>query len=238
MKTYSLNDLTIHPEAEATPIMTSELFNAFKYDIETKGQLDPVLVYRGRIIDGRHRYMALKELGIDNIIAQDISNNTTLDDIKSIIKSKEQRRHQTSTQLAIYAWKQFARIKQSGQKITQEEAAKEYGTNVKQLKRVVSINKRRGDNILDILFNGGKIDIGEPGRPMLTDSLASIESWIKRIDEATSGTIDIGFSPREDLLEHEQSIVNTYINAINNESAAVRDAISKQLYVDLKIKAE
>ena len=45
-------DLVLHPEALATPKMNQEQYEALKANIEMFGQLDPVTVYRGKIVDG------------------------------------------------------------------------------------------------------------------------------------------------------------------------------------------
>lgn len=56
--------MDFHPIAYLFPKMPEEDFQAFKADIKKHGQQLPVLTYEGKIIDGRHRYRACKELGL------------------------------------------------------------------------------------------------------------------------------------------------------------------------------
>ena len=57
--------LKIHPICDMVPKMSAEAFDALKADIEKNGQIDPIWVKAGEIIDGRHRYRACRELGIE-----------------------------------------------------------------------------------------------------------------------------------------------------------------------------
>jgi ParB-like chromosome segregation protein Spo0J len=61
--TISLDKLTLHPLAEITPQMNIRQFESLKKDIKDNGQLDPVLLYKHKIVDGRHRYKVMQELG-------------------------------------------------------------------------------------------------------------------------------------------------------------------------------
>lgn len=57
--------MNLHPIAKLFPSMPPEDFEAFKADIKANGVLIPVLVHEGQILDGRHRWRACDELGIE-----------------------------------------------------------------------------------------------------------------------------------------------------------------------------
>ena len=57
--------LEIHPLANCLPDMPKEQFEAFKEDISGLGVLEPITLLDGMILDGRHRYKACQELGIE-----------------------------------------------------------------------------------------------------------------------------------------------------------------------------
>ena len=99
--------LTLHPEALATPKMSGIAYDALKRDIEINGQLDPVITYRGKIVDGRHRWLIIQELGIDFIKYIELPNNTTIAQLRRLVQSKETRRHETAGQLAIRAYRLY-----------------------------------------------------------------------------------------------------------------------------------
>jgi hypothetical protein len=54
-----------HPLLANFPLYTIEQYAALKASIATDGQLVPIVLYKGRILDGRHRYRACLDLGIE-----------------------------------------------------------------------------------------------------------------------------------------------------------------------------
>ena len=55
----------IHPIAELFPRMPGEEFVALKKDIRANGLLEPIWLYEGKVLDGRHRYFACQEVGVE-----------------------------------------------------------------------------------------------------------------------------------------------------------------------------
>lgn len=51
-----------HPYAEIFPMMSEEEIEELANDIEANGQLNPIKIYDGKILDGRNRYAALEAL--------------------------------------------------------------------------------------------------------------------------------------------------------------------------------
>jgi N6-adenosine-specific RNA methylase IME4 len=60
-----MSDLKLHPIAELFPRMADEEFESFVEDVKRQGILQPILVRDGLIIDGRHRWEAARQLGIE-----------------------------------------------------------------------------------------------------------------------------------------------------------------------------
>jgi SAM-dependent methyltransferase len=56
--------IPLHPFVEIFPPMTEMEFGALRDSIQAHGQLEPISVWRGQVVDGRHRFRACKELGI------------------------------------------------------------------------------------------------------------------------------------------------------------------------------
>ena len=57
--------MEFHEVANLFPMMTPDEFAGLKEDIDRNGQIDPVWIHDGKIIDGRNRYLACTELGIE-----------------------------------------------------------------------------------------------------------------------------------------------------------------------------
>jgi hypothetical protein len=104
IKKISISNLILHKLANEHPEMTEVEFERLKESISEIGQLEPILIYRGKIVDGRHRFWAFESLGLNEILVKEIPANTPLDTVKEIVFGSEVRRHQTATQKAIKAW--------------------------------------------------------------------------------------------------------------------------------------
>ncbi len=170
-KNISIEDggFDYHELAGITPWMTATTYIAFRKDIEVNGQNTPILIYRNKIVDGRHRQRALLELGRIKIKAIILPHKTTKAEIQDLVQSMEQRRHDTKTQLAIMA----SRMAENG--LTQKQAADSIGVGIAQVKRVSSLNKIRPD-LVEALFGGQYITIGKDkdGKDIRTDALSKV----------------------------------------------------------------
>lgn len=60
-----MNQLQTHPAADAFPMMDAGRFSEVKADIAEKGQLEPITLCEGMILDGRNRYKACMDLGLE-----------------------------------------------------------------------------------------------------------------------------------------------------------------------------
>ena len=59
-----------HPLAELFPLLEGEEFEDFKRDIARNGLLEPITLLGGLILDGRNRYRACRELGIEPVTVE------------------------------------------------------------------------------------------------------------------------------------------------------------------------
>jgi len=85
---------------------SNELRNLI-YSIEDIGQTEPVLVYKGMLVDGRHRCHACARLGI-KVKANIIDDTESEILVKKYITSKElQNKQLSTTQKAIMAYERF-----------------------------------------------------------------------------------------------------------------------------------
>jgi len=177
---YEVANLELHPLAKTTPLMNMNNYEALKLDIVDKGQKEPITLYRGRIVDGRHRHKILGELGVNEIKAVSLPNNTTSEELKEIVFSKEIRRHETPAQLAISAYKT---MQGSNGELSASKAAKMHGADRRKVSNVVKIAEFGRLDIIEDLFNGLKINIGTERSKNYTDSLPTILDWLKAARE-------------------------------------------------------
>ena len=84
------DDLEIHPAALILPLMNPEEFVKLKNDISVNGLVDPIILFQGKILDGRNRYNACKELGID-VWARNWKGE--MDPVEYVLSKNYHRRH-------------------------------------------------------------------------------------------------------------------------------------------------
>jgi len=92
--------LPIHPAANIFPMMDAEEFHLLKADIQRHGQREDIIILDGKIIDGRNRYRACIELGIEPFTAQ---LDECGDPIAFVLSQNLARRHLTKSQAAAIA---------------------------------------------------------------------------------------------------------------------------------------
>jgi protein gp37 len=90
-------ELEIHPAALIMPPMEDEEFSKFKEDILGNGLIEPLVLFQGKILDGRNRYRACRELEID-VWARKWEGG--MDPVEYVASKNIHRRHLTKGQLA------------------------------------------------------------------------------------------------------------------------------------------
>lgn len=95
--------LPIHALARTFPAQLPDVYEAMKGNIDAIGQLQPIAVWQGQVLDGAHRYRACLELGIEpeyNYLADDT------DPIAFVVSAnKDKGRVLNSTQLEVLAYR-------------------------------------------------------------------------------------------------------------------------------------
>ena len=90
--------LPLHELATLFPAMSDEEYAGLKADIAINGVHQPVAVWRQQLIDGRHRYQACQDLGIDPPLRY-LPDDT--DPLSFVLSANMSRRQLTASQKAI-----------------------------------------------------------------------------------------------------------------------------------------
>jgi hypothetical protein len=98
--TNGQNQLSAHPAATIFPPMVEEDFQALKADIAAYGLREPLWLFEGKILDGRNRYLACQELGIEPITQEWNGNGSA---VAFVVSLNLTRRHLNSGQRAVCA---------------------------------------------------------------------------------------------------------------------------------------
>lgn len=91
-----------HALADAFPLITGEAFDELKRDIEKHGQLEPVVMFEGKILDGRNRWRAMQELGLPH---REVKLDKDVDPVAYVWSKNAVRRQLTPAQKALAATK-------------------------------------------------------------------------------------------------------------------------------------
>jgi ParB-like chromosome segregation protein Spo0J len=88
-----------HKYAKYFPVLENEEFKLLVDDIKKNGQLEPIILFEGKILDGVNRFNACKKLGIEPIIEEYDGDNP----LSYVISVNIRRRHLNESQRAMLA---------------------------------------------------------------------------------------------------------------------------------------
>lgn len=97
-----------HPAADTFAMIPEEEFSQLKSDISSNGLREPIVMHRGAILDGRNRWKACQELGIEPTTIQWQPTNRTDSPERFVISKNIMRRHIGKSQRAAHAAKLYA----------------------------------------------------------------------------------------------------------------------------------
>jgi ParB family chromosome partitioning protein len=89
----------IHELADIFPRMPGEEFAALKTDIKINGLLEPIWLYEGKVLDGRHRYFACQETSVTPVFREYMGS----DPRGFVVSMNLKRRHLDATQRSAIA---------------------------------------------------------------------------------------------------------------------------------------
>jgi hypothetical protein len=90
-----------HPLSMKLPLMEGDEFEQFKADIKKNGQNEDIVLFEGKILDGRNRYRALMELGRMPFVKDWDGEGCTPEAF--VLSENVFRRHLTTSQRAMFA---------------------------------------------------------------------------------------------------------------------------------------
>lgn len=141
-----------HPYAEIFPWMDDAAFNELVEDIRKNGVLEPIVFIGNAILDGRNRYEAARQLGVEYPRIEYDGD----DPLSFVIAKNLARRHMSEAQRALAA-KRISTARQGerrdlpaieGKSITQEEAAKLLNVSVASVERASTVIEKGAPELI------------------------------------------------------------------------------------------
>lgn len=107
-----------HPLAELIPAMSDQEFAELRDDIAENGLHEPVWLFEGKVLDGRHRARACTELGIKPPTRE----YEGVEAARFVLSMNVHRRHLTTTQKALIAKAAMPHFKEAAKERQREHA--------------------------------------------------------------------------------------------------------------------
>lgn len=192
-----------HPYADVFPWIEGEAYEALKADIAKNGVLEPIVFLDGQILDGRNRYAAARELGIEYPRVEYRGD----DPLGYVVSLNLRRRHLTESQRAIAASK-LANVGHGGNRKPDQEA------NLPLEPVTAPISNAEAAKMLNVSERSVKAarKVREVGAPAL---VASVETGAVSVSAAA----EVAKLP----VEEQQSIVEAGPAAVKEVAKVVRE---------------
>lgn len=123
------SNMEYHDVANIFPMMGDEEYSALVDDIKANGLLESIWTYQGKIIDGRNRYKACLEIGIEPSYREWDGKGSL---VEFVVSLNLKRRHLTSSQKAMVALEVESHLAKEAQKRMLAGKAPDPGTILSQ----------------------------------------------------------------------------------------------------------
>jgi hypothetical protein len=214
MKNYvqiAKNPFPIHEYAALVPLATEPEQIALTHDIRENGQREPIVIWKGQVVDGRCRQKALLLLKRD-IIFKELDDSLSDEEVKLFVKSVNTRRNLTITQKLIIAAKEHLSTKKS----TIKKQAIAWGVSTSSLDNTLWLIRNQPD-IIEPLFNGFGIEIkDQKGNEYSSNKITAIYAYYKKRIEKVVENKEHAWNPNS----HIKTITGKqwYKNIIENKN--------------------
>lgn len=176
-------DLEFHPLADAFPLLDGEEFDSLTVSVRENDQREPIVLYEGKILDGRNRYRACRALGIEPLTREFDGS----DPIAFVIDANIRRRHLNESQRAMAA-AAIARLQQGERKSQGTDDKKEPNAQIQ------AFDQKEAARLLNV----GRSSV-QHARKVTDHGTPELQTAVKQGDISVSAASRIAEKPR-----HEQ----------------------------------
>ena len=160
--------MNFHPASEIFPLMNPQAFEELKADIKEHGLIEPIITYKGKILDGRNRYKACVELGVTPKYWEWREDT---DPVDYVISLNLHRRHLNESQRSMVA-ASIANMRQGSRtdkpsanlpEVSQSQAADKLNVSERSLRSAKKV-KDKGIPALKTAVEQGAISVSEASK--------------------------------------------------------------------------
>lgn len=218
MKITKIGKFNVHNLAGLVPMANSIEQLALQEDIRLNGLQQPIILFENKIIDGRCRAEACKNLNINPDTVK-LPYETTQKEAAAKVFSLNIRRNLTKTQKAISAYYQWKADKSLQKKMLYTA----WGVDKMLFAAAESLDSLQG-KWLDLLFEGNKLPIGihqKDSRGKLrqkeSSSLIAVNKWAIVINHTLERVVD----------SQKDTIIKDFIDDLASEHPQIQDEYHK-----------
>lgn len=175
-----------HDYANLFPMLDAAAQDNLRADIQAHGVREPIIIFAGRILDGRNRYMAARDLGLDFPVVD--FDGTDADALAYVLSTNLHRRHLTESQRAAVAAKlanmrdgDVSRFSQSANLHSGEAAQVSLG----QAAEMLAVSRRSVATAKSVLDHGAPELIAAVERGEVAVSAAAAISELPKEEQAS-----------------------------------------------------
>lgn len=170
-------ELQIHPLAEVLPEMTAEEYRDLVESIRKNGLREPIILYEGKILDGRHRVRACRDAGVEPRF--EVFEGSLAEAVERVADANLRRRNLNEAQRALAAVEICTMVGSRGgrprktssaQEVSRKDAARLAGVGLGSIDSAIVIRRhprirdavRRGEMSLRAAYARIRRDEGSP----------------------------------------------------------------------------
>ena len=178
-----------HELAGIVPMATANEQAVLTASIKEYGQKEPIVLWKGKVVDGRCRQTSLVILG-RHILYKELDSALTEEELKVFVKAVNTRRNLTLPQKVAVACKEYIANRKT---VTLKQVAMSWGVGEVTLKNAVWVY-RQEPNMIETIFNGGVVSIkDDKGKLIESNKITAIYSYLKRQKEVVAEVEDKGW---------------------------------------------
>lgn len=235
----STDRMPYHPASEVFRLMGEEEYEAFKEDIRINGLMEPIWTYQGTILDGRNRYRACLELGIEPRFREWEGKS---DPVAFVATLNLHRRHLDASQRAMVAARLIELFEDGAKKRKLASLRQGDEIPVSPNLEIEETEKGKSSGKAAAIMNVSRGST-ESARKVLNDGVPVLATLVDRGNMAVSAAEIVAKLPRDDQLIVIDSVsnapeqvtakeVNKKVRALKRE----RQLESKRLTISAKTK--
>lgn len=201
-----------HDFANLFPMLDAAAQDALRADIQAFGVREPVILFDGRILDGRNRYMAARDLGLDFPVAD--FDGTEAEALAYVLSTNLHRRHLTESQRAAVAAK-LANMKREDTLVNFRSANLPITENIEENRNQPAISNAKAAEMLNVSERSVRT-----AKSVLDHGAPELMAAVERGEVAVSAAAAIAELPKEE----QAAVVAEGSKAVKAKAKEVREA--------------